>query len=111
AADAVAARLRAEIDDGPADARGGGVEDGVRLDQAGREGVDEAVAVIGRVEADLAADGGDAEGVSIAADPGDDPGDQRSGLRVRGLAEAERVQAGDGARAHGEDVAQDPADA
>src|SRR5262249_55065808 len=47
----------------------------------------------------------------VAADPGDDAGDEPPRLRMIGAAEAERVQIGDRPRAHGEDVAQDAADA
>jgi hypothetical protein len=84
AAHAVAARLGAEIDDGHADARGGRVEDRVRVGEAGGEGVDEAVAVVGAVEADLSAHGRHAEGVAVAADAFHDALHEMRGLGVRG---------------------------
>ena len=55
----------------------------VRLGQPGGEGVDEAVAVVGRVEAQLAPDRRHAEGVAVAADPRDHAAHQRPGLRMR----------------------------
>ncbi len=111
AADPVAPGLGAEIDYRAADARGGGVEDRVRPRDPGGEGVDQAVAVVGRMEADLAADGGDPEGIGVAADPGHDAVHQRAGAGMAGRPEAERVHRRHGARAHGEDVAQDAAHA
>ena len=63
------------------------------------------------MEIDLAADRRHAEGIAVAADAGDDAGDQMPGLRMVGRAEAQRVQRRDRPRAHGEDVAQDAADA
>ena len=109
--DAVAAGLGAEIDDRLTDARGLGVEDLVGLRQADRHGVDQDVAVIAAMETSSAADIGHAEGIAIVADAGDDAGDQMAGLRVRRVAEAQRVEHRDRPRAHGEDVAQDTADA
>ena len=111
AVDAVAAGLGAEIDDGQADALGLRIEDLVGFGDAGGEGVDEDVAVVAAVEIDLAADGRHAERIAVAADAGDDAGDEMAGLRVIGRAEAQRVQRRDRPRAHGEDVAQDAADA
>ena len=75
------------------------------------EGVDERVAVVGRVEGGLAAHRRDADAVAVAPDPGDDPADEVPGLRQRRVAEAEGVQQHDRPGAHGEDVAQDPPDA
>ena len=111
AADPVAAGLGAEVDHGHADAGGGRVEDRVGSGEAGGEGVDQAVAVVGGVEAQLAADGRHAESVAVAADAGDDAVDEAAGLRVRRLAEGEGVHRGDRPGAHGEDVAEDAADA
>ena len=72
AADAVAAGLGAEIDDRQADALGLRVKNLVGLGEAGGEGIDEDVAVVARVELDLAADGRHAERIAVAADAGDD---------------------------------------
>ena len=63
------------------------------------------------MEIDLAADRRHAEGIAVAADAGDDAGDEMAGLRMVRRAEAQRVQRRDRPRAHGEDVAQDAADA
>ncbi len=110
-ADAVAASLGAEVDDRHPDAGGGRVEDRVGVGEAGGEGVDEAVAVIGGMEAQLSANGRHAEGIAVAADAGDDAVDEAAGLRVGRLAERQRIHRGDRAGAHGEDVAEDAADA
>ena len=88
AADAVAACFGAEVDDGHADARGGGVEDFVGLGEACGKGVDEAVAVVGRIEADFAADSGHAKAVAVAANARDNAVHQLAGLVVVGRAEA-----------------------
>ncbi len=53
------------------------VEDRVGAGEAGGEGVDEDVAVVARVEIDLAADRWHAEGVAVAADAGDDAAETR----------------------------------
>ena len=94
-----------------ADAARAPVEDAIGARDAAGEGVDEDVAVVALVELDLAADGGHADAVAVAADAGDDAAQELGRARVIGAAEAERVEAGDGARAHREDVAQDAADA
>ena len=110
AVDAVAAGLGAEIDDRQADAGSLRVEDGVGPGDAGGKGVDQDVAVVAAVEADLAAHRGHAEGIAVAADAGDDAGDQMARLGMVRRAEAERIHRRDRPRAHGEDVAQDAAD-
>jgi hypothetical protein len=53
-----------------------------RRGEADRHRVDEDVAVIARVETDLAADRRHAEGIAVAADAGDDAGDEVPGLRM-----------------------------
>ena len=72
--------------------------------------VDQDVAVIGRVEIDLAADRRHADAIAVAADAGDHAGDQVAHLGMVGPAEAQRVEVGDRPRAHREHVAQDAAD-
>jgi hypothetical protein len=111
AADAVAAGLGAEIDHRQADALGFRQEDRVGPGDTGSKGVDQAVAVVARIELDLAADGGHAEGIAVAADTGDDARDQVPGLGMIRRAEAQRVHGRDRPGAHGEDIAQDAADA
>ena len=111
AVDAVAAGLRAEIDDRHADAGGGRVENLVLLRDAHRHGVDEVVAVVARMEAHRAAHGRHAKRIAVAADAGDHAGHQMPRLGMLGIAEGERIEAGDRPRAHGEHVAQDAADA
>jgi hypothetical protein len=106
----VAAGLGADIDDRIADARRGRIEDPVGVGDSDGHRVDQDVAVIGGVEIHLAADRGDSHAIAVAADPGDDSGDQMAHPGVIGPAEAERVEIGHRARAHREDVAQDSAD-
>ncbi len=109
--DAVAPGLGAEIDHRQVRPRGGGVEDLVGVGQAHAHGVDQDVAVVAAVEVGLAGHGGHADAVAVAADPGDDAGDQALGLRMVDIAKAQRVQQGHRPRAHGEDVAHDAAHA
>ena len=111
AVDAVAAGLGADVDDRVADAAGRRVEDPVGAGDADAHRVDQDVAVVGAVERALAADRRHADAVAVAADAGDHAVDEVAGLRVAGLAEAQRVEDRDRPRAHGEDVAQDAADA
>ena len=63
------------------------------------------------MEGGLAADRRNADAIAVAADAGDDAGDQMAGLGMIRAAEAKRVQVGDRTSPHGEDVAQDAADA
>ena len=107
AADAIAACLGAKVDDGHTHAAGLGIEDLVGIGQTGGKGIDQAVAVIGRMKAHFAADGGHAKRVAIAADAFDHALDQMRGLGVAGQAEGQRVHRGNRAGAHGEHVAQD----
>ena len=108
---AVAAGLRAEIDDRHVHAGGCRIENLVGVGEANRHRVDEDVAVIAGVETHLPAHGRDAEGITIAADTGDDAAYEMPRLRMLRRAEGERIEAGDRSRAHGEDVAQDAANA
>jgi hypothetical protein len=78
---------------------------------ADAHGVHERVARVRLLEADLAADGRDAEAVAVAADARDDATEEVAVARVIERAEAERVQDRDRPRAHREDVAHDAADA
>ena len=106
-ADAVAPGLRPKVDDRHPYARGGGIENLVRIRETGGESVDETVAVIGGIKAHLAPHGRHAEAVAVAAHAGDDPVDQLARLGVIGPPEAERVHRRDGPRAHGKDIPQD----
>ena len=87
------------------------IEDLVLARDADRHGVDQAVAVVARMEAHRAADRGHAEGIAVAADAGHHAGDEMARLGMAGRAEEQRIEAGDRPRAHGEHVAQDAADA
>ena len=111
AVDAVAAGFRAEIDDRHADARGRRVKNLIRVGQAHRHGIDQAIAVIAAMKTHLATDGGHAEGIAVAADAGDHATDQGARFRMFRIAERQRIEAGDRPRPHGENIAQDAADA
>jgi hypothetical protein len=82
--DAVATSLSADINYGIPDAAGLGVEDTVGAGDADAHGVDEDVAVVGAVEGALAADCRHADAIAIAADAGNDAGQQMPRLRVIG---------------------------
>src|SRR5204862_303269 len=80
--------------------------DALRREKAHAHGVDEAVVAVAGVEDALPADGRDADGVAVRADPG-----HGTAERVVRRAEAEAVQKRDRPGAHRHDVAQDPAHA
>ena len=111
AVDAVAAGLRADVDDGVAGALGAPEEDAVGADDAEVHDVDEDVAVVAAVERRLAADRRDADAVAVARDAAHDAVDEVLHPRSVEPAEAERVERRHRPRAHREDVAQDAADA
>ncbi len=73
--------------------------------------VHQRVALVGRIEDDLAADVRQAEAVAVPADTGHDTRQYAQGVGVGRVAEPQRVHHRDGPRAHAEDVAHDPADA
>ena len=64
--------MRADINDGIADAAGLGVKDFVAAHEAEGEGVDEGIAGVARLEFGFAAEVGDAEAVAVAGDAVDD---------------------------------------
>ncbi len=106
AADAVPAGRRAVEDDqvpGPTRARG---KDALLRQHPDAHRVHERVLGVDRVEHRLAADRGDADAVSVVADPGD-----RAPEGEARVAEAQPVEQRDRPRAHGDDVPEDPADA
>jgi hypothetical protein len=109
AADAVAAGLGAD-EDHPV-ARSGRLREleVAVLEDADAERVDERVALVGRVEDDLAADVGQAQAVAVAADARDDAVDDALGVGVLRVSEPQRVHHCDRPRAHRQDVADDAA--
>ena len=87
AVDAVAAGLGADIDDRDCRRRRPcRIEDLVGAGEADAHRVDQDVAVVGRVEIDLAADGRHADAIAVAADAGDHAGD--ADARVFGMRRA-----------------------
>ena len=111
AADAVAARAGPVQDDLVARAGRLREVDVLVPHDADGTGVDQRVALVAGVEDDLAADVRQAEAVAVAADAGDDAGQDALGVGVVGRTEAKRVDDGDRAGAHRDDVAHDAADA
>src|SRR5260370_41117254 len=116
--DAVAAGLCSDVDDGIAYAASAREKQLLFFCDAQRQGVDQRILRVARLELYFAAVGGDAEAVAVMRDAADDAVENaavpRRGCRVgagaRGnLPEAQRIEHGNGIRAHGEDVAQDPA--
>src|SRR4051812_16594561 len=101
--------FRPDIDHRIADARRGAEEDLVFSRNADGHGVDQRVTIVGGVEIDLTAYGGDADTVAVAADAAHHPVDDALGTRVLRTAKPQSVQVGDGPSPHGEDVAQDSA--
>jgi hypothetical protein len=111
AADAVAARARTEEHHLVARAGGGGEVDVLMAQHAERERVDQGVGLVRGVEDGLPADVRQAEGVAVAAHPGDHAVHDALGVGVVDRAEAQLVHHGDRPRAHRDDVAHDAADA
>ena len=73
--------------------------------------VDERIALVRRIERDLAGDGRNADAVAVVADALHDAGEQVANARRIERAEAQRVEHRDRTRAHREHVAQNAADA
>ena len=76
-----------------------------------REGINQNIGVVARVEINLAADGGHADAVAVATDAGNHAGNEITRAWMVDGAEAQGIERGDRTRAHGEDIAQDAADA
>ena len=110
-ANTVAAGFRTKVHNGHADAGGCGVENLVCVGQTGGKCVHKAVAVIGRVKADFAANGRHAKAVAVAANACDHTVHQLARLVVIGRPEAERVHGCDGTGTHCKDIAQNAANA
>ena len=111
AADAVAPGRRAEQHREVADALGAREHEPVDGERAEAEDVDERVVAVALVEDELAADGGHADRVAVAADPAHDALEEVTRPRVVERAETQRVHERDRPGPHREDVADDPADA
>ena len=107
----VAAGLGADIDDRIADSAGGGIENLVGIGDADGHRVDDDIAVIGRIEIGLAANGRHADAIAVAADAGNHALHEMLHLRMVGPPEAQCVQVRNGASAHRKDIPQDTADA
>ena len=84
AVNAVAAGLRADVEDRIADARRAALDQRVGVGDAEAEHVDQRIAGVAIVERDLAADGRDADAVAVAGDAGDDAFDDAPRARPSG---------------------------
>ena len=109
-ANTVTTCFRTEVHNRHADARRRRVEDLVRVSEASRESVHEAVAGIRRVETNLTTNGRHAEAVAVAANALNHAVDELFGFRVIGCTERERVHRCNRTGAHCEYVAEDAAD-
>src|SRR5882762_2927695 len=118
AVNSIAASFCADVDDGIADAFGFGEKNFFFFGDAEGERVDQRILGIARLEGDFAADGGNAEAVSVAPHAADDAVEDAAvfrGVRFRrefgssNLTEAERIENSDGPRAHGENIAENSA--
>ena len=110
AADAVETGACAEQDDLVACTRSEGQVQILDAHDAGAQRVDQRVACVGGVEDRLAADVGQAEGVSVSTDTAHDTVDDATGIGGVGSTEPQLVHDGDRASTHGHDVADDAAD-
>ena len=111
AADPVAAGRRAVQHHEVADAVGRGPGQHPVLEQPDRHHVDQRVALVRRVEHELAAHRRHADAVAVPADAAHDAVDEVARPRIGRVAEPQGVEDRDRPGAHREHVAQDPADA
>ena len=92
AVNAVAPGARADGDDRIADALRHGANQLVLVQQADAHRVDERIALVRRIERDLAGDGRNADAVAVVADALHDAGEQVAHARRVERAEAQRVE-------------------
>ena len=116
ASEAVTACFRTNIENGIAHALGGSAGDLLVLEDAEAEDIDERISRVAVVEIDLAADGRDADAISVVGDAIDHACEEAAvGCRLLGVtanvAEAEGIHREHRAGAHGENVANDAANA
>src|SRR5258708_13728869 len=114
---AVAARFCADVDHGIANAFGFGQKNFFLFSDAEREGVDERILRIARLEADFATDGGHTKAISVAPDSANYAVEDAAVfcsvlfagvLACTGLSEAQSNQHGGGARPPSETCPADP---
>ena len=111
ATDAVPTRGRPEQDDEVARSRRSRERQKPLLEETDGHDVDERIALVARVEDELATDRRHADAVAVTADPAHDAIDEVPRPRIGRVAETESVEDRDRPCAHREDVAEDPADA
>ena len=112
--DAIAARFRANVDDGVADAGSFGVEDLILFADTEREYIDQRIRRITFFKDAFAADRRHAETISVVRDAthntSDDTAIVRGLRRSRHRTKAQRIHYGNGPRTHRKNVAKDTAD-
>src|SRR5437016_359594 len=106
---AVAARLRANLDNGVTDARRLSVEDLIFAEDPEREHVHQRIAVVAIFKDALAAHGRNAEAVAVMRDARHHAFHNPTIARHVQRAETQGIHDGDRPRTHGEDVAQNAA--
>src|SRR6185503_9174853 len=109
--DPVAAGFGAHVVDRVARAGGDTLDDVGGLGDSETEHVDERVAGVTFVEADLTADCRDADAVAVARNSRDDAGKSTAHERIIERSEAQRVEECDWPRAHRENIANNAAHA
>ncbi len=107
--DAVAARGGAYDKDGVTFAGSDGAGHFAAVENTDGHGIDKGILVVGRIEIDLAADGGHTEAIAIIGNAADDSAQKFAVARHGERAETQRIERGDGTRAHGEDITQNAA--
>ena len=108
--DTVPTGLGTDHHQGIALAFGDGGDDAVALDQPHGHGIDQGIAGIGLIEIHFAGYGGDAEGVTVVANPAHDAVNQIANPGIFGISESKGVERRDGSGAHGENITKDTAD-
>ncbi len=110
AVNSVASGARADAENGITDSLGFRTDQLVLAQHSDAHCVDQRIAIVSRVENDLACDGWHSDAIAVVANSLDDAGEQVSVARAIERAESQRVEHRDRARAHREYVAKDSAD-
>jgi hypothetical protein len=105
AVNTVAARLGAHVEDGIAHTLRSSAKDAVLVHRSDRHHIHERITGVFRREPHFPTQVGNTEAVAVPADTRDHALDEAPGLRLGGIAKAQRIQDGDRARPHREDVA------
>lgn len=107
---AVTAGLCPDINHRIARAGGSRPENPVTVGKADGHGIDQNIAVVGRIKIHFAANGGDADAIAVSTNARHHTAQQVTRFFVIRCAKPQRIQQGHRARAHGEYIAQNTAD-